>query len=161
MRKTILAMFAALALAISAVSVPAVSGSGLDGSWIIVRESSPDAAGGRGDYWKYWKSDAPRSVPDLNTQSGGLWLGCDNLQNDWNNCITAVSYWIAAGSCIRFFDGQNYATALRTISATTSSSSGLVALEGTSQNNKYTSFRWGDNVHLGGGTWSCRVGDYD
>jgi hypothetical protein len=156
-------LVALLSLALlAAMAIPASApASGLDGSWIEIRETPPDRSGGRGDHWRFYKSDAPRSVPDLNTQSGGLWLGCDGGQADWNNCVTGFDFWLQAGTCVRFYDGQNYSTLLRTVKAQSSAVSGFTALEGSSQDNRYTSFRWGDYVNLGGGNWSCQMGSYD
>jgi hypothetical protein len=155
--KRLVAIFAALVMLLGISAPPAVA-NGLDASNITIWESDDSQTGGPGDHWTYWKSDAPRSVPDLRTEHNGLFLGCDSAFDNWNNCITTINFYLQKYTCIKFYDGVNYATSLRVEHADGSTRSWQLRLLGTSGDNKYSSFRWGDwDPYYG----SCSVGKYD
>jgi hypothetical protein len=160
--RTLLALFAALFILGAASMAPAPTAdttpaTGLDGSSIHVYESPPNGTGGRGDHVVFYKGQL--NLSNLGNINFNLWLGCDNAYNNWNNCITAVKMNVKSGSCVAFYNSKNYSSLLRTIYGTDTY---LYALEGTSQDNKYSSIRWGDRKYVAGsGTRYCKFGSYD
>jgi len=144
------ALMLAVLLALSVTAAPA-SATGNDDSYVIIYESG----GGGDDHTQLNKASGVKSVPTFQNLSAGLWLGCDNVNNNWTNCISSVYIYIKAGTCVQFFDGDNYSSLLTEWTHTGAGhSSGLYTL-GSTRNNKYSSMRWGDWVYQAPAGYHC------
>lgn len=167
--KRILSLLASVALVftLTAASAPqpaqttAAPATGLDDSYVIIYESN----GQSGDHHKLFKSDAPRSVQTFQTYSVDLFLGCDNRNNNWTNCISSLYVHVKAGSCVKFYDGDNYAgTLLQLIYQPLNAGAyeaGNYNWGGTTKDNRASSMRWGDWTQTGPTDFICEFGSYE
>jgi hypothetical protein len=121
---------------------PTASATGQDGTYITMYEQNNYG----GDHSK--RTKAQGSISTLQNYSDGLFLGCDNVNNNWTNCISSVIMDVKTGSCIVLYDGDNYSTPIRTYWGP--QSGGYDFTPGGSLNNKASSIRFGDRVLING-----------
>ncbi len=164
MIRRIAAALAAIAVASAALGlapVPAAA-TGFDGSEVTIYEWSDGINDVHGDHTLLQKSHG--SIPTFQHLSTGLFLGCDNLANNWTNCISGVDLFLWPGTCLRFYDGDYYGgSALAVYYRNPDAGSPLDLVQGwygLTRNNRASSMIWGDWEATGFGDYTCLVGPY-